>query len=290
LKSGQWEGQRWDGTMLGPRANRAVLHGQSRARRPSRPPERPANPDHGINMARLPRIVVPGVPLHLVQRGNNRSTIFFGPDDYRYYGHVLYDASRRYGCAIHAYVLMSNHVHLLVTPQDEQGPSRMMQTVGRRFVRTINDRRGRSGTLWEGRYKSMIVNSDRYFLTCSRYIELNPVRAGMVEKPDYYRWSSYRHNALSGVDPLITEHALYHALGTTVPDCRPSYRALFDSVLDPQMIDAIRYATHRGAGVGDLSPLGPSERARLARARLSPHGGDRRSEAFRLARHGFQVL
>ena len=147
-------------------------------------------------MARLQRIVVPGQALHIVQRGNNRQAVFFAEEDYLFYLDSLGRAAENTGCQIHAYVLMSNHVHLLVTPQSEEGPSRLMQSVGRSYVRYVNAAYRRSGTLWEGRFKSALIDSERYLLVCSRYIELNPVRARMVERPDDYRWSSYRANAL----------------------------------------------------------------------------------------------
>ena len=132
-------------------------------------------------MARLPRIVIPGQALHLIQRGNNRQATFYADKDYRFYLECLQDASAHHGCAIHAYVLMTNHVHLLLTPRAERAASLLMQSVGRRYVRYVNHAYQRSGTLWEGRFKSTLIDSERYLLTCSRYIELNPVRAGMVD-------------------------------------------------------------------------------------------------------------
>ena len=160
-------------------------------------------------MARLPRIVVPGQALHLIQRGNNRQPIFFSPDDYIKYLETLSQSAVRQCCSIHAYVLMTNHIHLLVTPDTEDGISLMMQDIGRNYVRYINQTYRRSGTLWEGRFKSALIDSERYLLTCSRYIELNPVRAGMVRVPEEYRWSSYHCNALGKLNPLIKPHHLY---------------------------------------------------------------------------------
>ena len=244
-------------------------------------------PSHQAPMSRLPRLIIPGVPLHIVQRGHNRSAVFLDANDCRYYRQLLFETSRRFDCAIHAYVLMTNHVHLLVTPNEERGPARMMQTIGRKFVRTVNACRERSGALWEGRYKSMIIASERYFLTCSRYIELNPVRAGLVAHPGLYEWSSYRHNAEDGCDALITEHALYRALAPGTDQRRTAYRILFDEVLDPGAIDVIRYATRRGTGVGAGATTGAT---RFADATTTTHGGDRRSRAFRLSRARFQQL
>ena len=157
-------------------------------------------------MARLPRIVVAGQPLHIIQRGNNRHVIFFADDDYRQYFADMEVAARRCGCAVHAYVLMTNHVHLLVTPEETEGPSRMMQAIGRRYVRYVNQTYRRTGTLWEGRFKSALIDADAYLLACSRYIELNQLRARMVQHPREYPWSSYRHNAHGATDVLFSEH------------------------------------------------------------------------------------
>ena len=147
-------------------------------------------------MARLPRLIVPGFPHHVIQRGNNRQRIFETQADYAFFLELAQEHASQFGVAIHAYVLMPNHIHLLATPQTAQDAlPKMMQAVGRRYVRHFNDSHGRTGTLWEGRYKSTLNDSERYLLTCSRYIELNPVRAGMVERPDAYQWSSFRCNA-----------------------------------------------------------------------------------------------
>src|SRR5690349_18789844 len=142
-------------------------------------------------MPRPNRVILPGVPTHVIQRGHNRATCFFTQRDFAEYREVLLEASQRARCAIHAYVFMTNHVHLLMSSADSLGTSKMMQTIGRRYVRSVNIRRRRTGTLWEGRFKSSTIDSETYFLTCSRYIELNPVRARMVEDVDEYRWSSY---------------------------------------------------------------------------------------------------
>nr|WP_305908179.1 transposase [Methylomarinum sp. Ch1-1]MDP4520991.1 transposase [Methylomarinum sp. Ch1-1] len=164
-------------------------------------------------MSRLPRFVLPGQPQHVIQRGNNRHIIFVVEEDYQYYLSKLTEACEKHHCDIHAYVLMTNHVHLLITPYVGNGISKVMQSVGRYYVQYFNRRYQRTGTLWEGRYKATLLNSDQYFLVCSRYIELNPVRAGMVKSPEDYRWSSYRGNALNDDDPLLTNHCLYRSLG-----------------------------------------------------------------------------
>jgi putative transposase len=232
-------------------------------------------------MARMPRIVIPGQPLHVIQRGNNRADVFLERSDYPRYLNDLREAAERHGCAIHAYVLMTNHVHLLLTPDDEQGPARMMQAVGRRYVRYVNTRHGRTGTLWEGRYKSVVVDSESYLLVCSRYIELNPVRAGMVVHPGEYSWSSYGCNARGLTDNLITPHPIYRALGPTVAEREAAYRALFDGHLESRTLREIRDATHAGTILGG-KPFWKEVEAVLRRpvTRLN-HGGDRRSKAYR---------
>ena len=191
-------------------------------------------------MARKPRFNLPGVPQHVIQRGNNREPCFFDAKDYHCYLDALEHASKQCGCGIHAYILMTNHVHLLVTQERRGGVSAMMQSLGRRYVRYVNDRHRRTGTLWEGRYKAALVDSERYLLACYRYIELNPVRAGMVELPGRYLWSSYRHNALGMPDSLVTEHGNYRALGISRMERCHAYRKLFRDLMGNEMIDAIR--------------------------------------------------
>lgn len=147
-------------------------------------------------MARLPRFFLPGQPQHVILRGNNRTEIFCAEADYRFYLGKLRLACEKHGCDIHAYVLMTNHVHLLLTPQEEQSVGKALQMLGRYYVQFFNHRYQRTGTLWEGRYKATLIDTEAYLLTCMRYIELNPVRAGMVAHPSEYPWSSYGYNAL----------------------------------------------------------------------------------------------
>jgi putative transposase len=201
-------------------------------------------------MPRKPRFLLPGVPVHLVQRGNNRQAVFFADEDRRAYLGWLAEASDRWGCAIHAYVLMSNHVHLLATPTDEEGTGRMMQHLGRRYVPYINRRHRRSGTLWEGRYRASLVDSERYLLVCHRYIESNPVRAGMVKTPAGHPWSSYGRNATGAEDPLVTEHPLYTALGVSPQQRRRAYRELFRTAPDNDVTKDIRACLQSGTPLG----------------------------------------
>ena len=202
-------------------------------------------------MARLGRYFLPDQPLHVIQRGNNRQPIFFRRDDYRRLHAWLAEAAAVHDCAVHAYVLMTNHLHLLVTPGSRQSLPRTMQALGRRYVRHVNAASRRTGTLWEGRYRAAPIDSEAYFLACCRYIELNPVRAGIVAHPDDYRWSSYRAHARGAADALVRDHALYRGLGRSAADRRGVFRALFGPTLDPAFLDELRAATNGGWALGD---------------------------------------
>lgn len=179
-------------------------------------------------MARKPRNIVAGYPYHAIVRGNNRQAIFVDDEDRRAYKAVLQEASAAHGLAIHAYALMTNHVHLIATPTRPDSLALAMQAVGRQYVRYFNRRHGRSGTLWEGRYRASIIQEDRYFLACQRYVEMNPVQAGIVIRPDAYAWSSNRHHLGLVTDSLVTPHRLYWALGNTPFDREAAYRRLFE--------------------------------------------------------------
>jgi len=191
-------------------------------------------------MARLPRFELAGVPQHVVQRGNNRLPCFLDDEDRQRYLQCLRQALLRFGCKLHAYVLMSNHVHLLLTPLEAGAVSRMMHTFARNYVGSFNGRHGRTGTLWEGRYKACLVDSGRYFLACSRYIELNPVRAWMVAQPSEYPWSSYGANAEGRANSLLTPHPEYLALDSDPAGRISAYRALFAEVLPDELVGEIR--------------------------------------------------
>ncbi len=201
-------------------------------------------------MPRRPRLALAGVATHIIQRGNNRGACFFADEDYALYLHHLEELARLFGCAVHACVLMTNHVHLLVTPKEADGASLLMKHLGQRYVQYVNRAYGRSGTLWEGRFRSCLAESDGYVLACYRYIELNPVRAGMVAHPREYRWSSYRSNAEGKASELIMPHRQYLRLAKDPAERRAAYRALFRSELDPQVVRAIREATNGGYALG----------------------------------------
>ena len=201
-------------------------------------------------MPRRPRIHLPGVPIHLVQRGHNREACFFADEDFLAYREWLGDALKKTGCALHAYVLMTNHVHLLVSAERGESPGALMKALGQRYVQYFNRTYRRSGTLWEGRYRSCLTQAEDYLLACQRYIELNPVRAGMVAHPADYPWSSYRANAQGDEDALVTPHEIYLGLGVTQASRLAAYRELFRSELEPGLVEQIRQASNGNFALG----------------------------------------
>jgi len=238
-------------------------------------------------MPRRPRIHLPEVPLHIVQRGHNRDACFFSDEDYSAYLIWLAEGLRDTDCQLHAYVLMTNHVHLLLTPpaQVESVP-RLLILLGRRYVQYINKAYRRTGILWDSRYKSSSIQSDAYLLSCQRYIELNPVRAEMVDDPAYYRWSSYRCNGLGSGDPvvalsqpLVTPHPLYLELGTDAQSRQAAYRALFRSELDREAISHIRLALNQSQPLGDSRFLDRIEQMVGVRREARPRGRPRKLNA-----------
>jgi putative transposase len=202
-------------------------------------------------MPRKPRYYLPGIPAHVVQRGNCRQAVFYEDNDYRVYLAWLREGAEKYGCAIHAYVLMTNHVHLLMTPESRESISRIIQHVGRHYVTYINHTYGKSGTLWEGRHKGCIIDTDTYLLACMRYIELNPVRAGMVKQPADYPWSSYAANASGKYDNIVTPHACYLAIAASEHERRYAYRELFRQSLEPEQVHDIRATVQTGTPLGN---------------------------------------
>lgn len=197
-------------------------------------------------MPRSLRLILPGVAVHIIQRGNNRGACFRSDSDYLVYLAHLRQLSEKYECAIHAYCLMTSHVHLLLTPADAEACTGLMRDLGQRYVQYFNRQHERSGTLWEGRFRSCIAESARYVLGCYRYIELNPVRAGMVDHPTGYLWSSYAANSGMRSDPLVTPHPEYIAVAAEAEGRYKAYRRLFDERLDPALQQAIRDATNAG--------------------------------------------
>jgi putative transposase len=202
-------------------------------------------------MARLPRLTLPGYAHHIIQRGNNRQPIFAASADYGELLGLLEEHARKSGVAIHAYVLMSNHFHLLATPDESQSIPQMMQAVGRRYVRYFNQRQARTGTLWEGRYRSTLIQSERYLLACMVYIDLNPVRAGLVSDAADYPWSSHAHYIGRRYDKLITPHPLYWELGNTPFARDASYAELVHSGVTEQQERALTDSALRGWALGE---------------------------------------
>jgi putative transposase len=201
-------------------------------------------------MARRARLDLPGIPQHVIQRGINRTACFFADVDYTAYLQFLDLARKKADCSIHAYVLMTNHVHLLVTGNRAGSTSVMMQSLGRRYVRYVNDQHRRTGSLWEGRYRSTLIDSERYLLACYRYIELNPVRSGIVGSPADYPWSSFGHHVNVRTDPLIEDHEVFFGVDRNAQHRADIYRDLCQSGLEVSTIEEIRRKTNRGYVLG----------------------------------------
>jgi putative transposase len=219
-------------------------------------------------MARLPRLTVPGYPHHIIQRGNNRQAIFATPADYELLLALVDEHARKQHVAVHAYVLMSNHMHLLATPETVDGISQMMQAVGRRYVRNYNLRQQRTGTLWEGRYKSNLIQAERYLLACMVYMDLNPVRAGMVVDPADYSWSSHQHYVGRRADKLITPHPLYWELGNTPFSRDEAYVSLVRAGVSDQQKRVLTDSALRGWALGE--PDYVAELQRRTERRVAP--------------------
>lgn len=229
-------------------------------------------------MTRLGRYFLPDQPLHVIQRGNNRQDIFFAAEDRQRYRDWLAEASASNGLAVHAYVFMTNHVHLLVTPRMPDSLPRVMQSLGRRYVRYVNAAYRRTGTLWEGRYRAAPIDSEAYFLACCRYIELNPVRAGMAAHPRDYPWSSYPAHADGAPDGLLRDHPLQRALGRDGAERQQAYRALFRSKLEGEFVEALRAATNGGWALGGARFQRRIAKAAGRRAAPLPPGRPRREK------------
>ena len=202
-------------------------------------------------MARLPRLTLPGYPHHVLQRGNNRQTVFLLAADYQLFLCLLHDNARKFEVALHGYVLMPNHFHLLATPPSATALPQLMQAVGRSYVRYFNDLNGRSGTLWEGRYRSTVVQAERHLLACMVYADLNPQRAGLVNTPQDYAWSSYGHYAGLRSDPLLTPHSVFWNLGNTPFAREAAYAELVRNGIDQVQQQALTDAVLSGWALGD---------------------------------------
>lgn len=228
-------------------------------------------------MARLSRIVIPNQPLHIIHRGNNRQAIFESDDDMMQIKKDIKESLSKSSCSLHAYVIMTNHLHLLITPKDRGQLTKFMQSMASRYVRYFNARYKRTGTIWEGRFKSCLVDSEHYLFALYKYIEMNPVKANMVKDVAEYEWSSYRHNALRLTDSLITEHELYKNLGVNNQLRSKNYRDIFDVLNIEKQETQITEATMRGEVYG--SDFFHSKIGQLIPrvTKLASHGGDRKS-------------
>ena len=219
-------------------------------------------------MPRRPRLILPGVPMHIIQRGNNRQACFAAEQDYLFYLDWLKDYAEKSSCRIHAYVLMTNHVHILLTSDNKEGVGLLMKRLGQRYVQYFNRCYRRSGTLWEGRFKSCLIQEEEYLLSCQRYIELNPVRAGMVDHPSRYRWSSYRRNAYGETGAnIVKPHDLYLGLGKSEEIRQRAYQDLFKHELDSEFVINLRKSTNGNFVLGNNQFA--SEIEKLLKTRVS---------------------
>src|SRR5437868_704014 len=230
-------------------------------------------------MSRNARIKVARQPFHVIQRGNNRMEFFRGEEDFVLYLGLLNELAPRFSCDVHAYVLMPNHVHILLSPQEADGMSAMMKNLGQRYAQRFNRVYGRTGSLFEGRFKSCLVHDASYLFTCQRYIELNPVRARMVDGPWQYPWGSYRANAGREVSMLLKRHRLYDRLGTTDEERSAAYRDLFRDPLTDDELEEIRTAVNGGFALGTREFVAAVEMALKRRARPGAAGRPRKTRA-----------
>ncbi|WP_296807946.1 transposase [Thiocapsa sp.] len=234
-------------------------------------------------MARLPRFVLPGYPQHVIQRGNNHERILYEEEDYWFMWEKIGAAAEKFQCDLHAYALMPNHFHLLLTPRLENGVGKLMQYVGRYYVQHFNARYERTGTLWEGRYRATLLDPKQFLLPVSHYVESNPVRAGLVNSVGDYGWSSYAANALGEDDPLVTPHAEYEHLGRSAKARRAAYAVQAEKPLDAALVTRIRDATNKAWVLGDQTFCESIATKLNRRALPRQRGGDRRSAAYRRA-------
>jgi putative transposase len=229
-------------------------------------------------MARLPRYFVKGQAQHIIQRGNNRAPIFIRDADYLFYLECLQDTIEKNNLSIHSYVLMTNHVHLLASPETETSIAKTLQSVGRRYVQYFNATYRRTGTLWEGRYKATVIDTEQYLFTCMRYIELNPVRADMVKSPGEYPWSSYAANAKGNVNKLIKPHEIYKNLGSDTKKRQSAYCELFQYDIDNVDLVALRESTNKAWVLGNDRFRAEIERLSGRRSAVKPRGRPKKIE------------
>ncbi|MEB0139709.1 MULTISPECIES: transposase [unclassified Undibacterium] len=220
-------------------------------------------------MARLPRLLIPHALHHVMQSSHDGLRLFRDDDDHIVFLASLLQGARHFGIAIHAYVLMPDHFHLLVTPQEATSLSKLMQWLGRYYVPHFNRKYLRSGSLWQGRYKATVLDPSLYFFPCSLYIESNPVRAGLVSDAAAYQWSSYAHHIGLRNDALVADHPLFWAMGNTPFQREANYKHLLEQGITEQQLALLREATHKAWLLGSASF--EAEMAKLTARRLQPH-------------------
>lgn len=236
-------------------------------------------------MARLPRLIVPDQVHHIVQRGHDGLLAFRDADDYLFFLRCLRDAAKRFQVALHAYVLLPDQFQLLATPTDLSGLARMMQWIGRYYVPYVNQRYARSGTLWQGRYKTMVIDAEAYWMLCSRYIEWAPVRAGLAAQPADYRWSSYVHHIGASADAMLSDHALYWALGNTPFEREVAYQRLAGQALNAAQMAVLQAATLKGWALGSSSFIAALEKQGGQRVQAARRGRPRSTSVVDAAPH-----
>jgi putative transposase len=230
-------------------------------------------------MARLSRLFAPGIAQHLIQRGIQGQPVFRDDEDYLQWQADMRESAREHHLAVHAYVLLPDHFHLLATAPSAQALSAAMQALGRRYVAHFNHKYKRNGTLWEGRYRSTLIEPGQYFHKCSQYIETHPVRIGLADEPGHYPWSSYAHHVGTTSDPLITDHDLYWSLGNTPFERQATYRLRFESALTGAELAALTAATNKGWAWGDETFLLQMEHQANRRVRPLARGRPRSNAA-----------
>ena len=228
-------------------------------------------------MARLPRYSIVNQPQHIILKGLEGRRLYFEEQDYQYFHDCLDAAAYNYHLKLHAYVLMPDHVHILATPANTDSVSRTVQSIGRNYVQYYNESYASSGTLWESRYRATVIEAKTYLLACSQYIEMNPVRAGLVKKPQEYRWSSYAHNALARADEMFTDAPQYRRLGPNHKERARAYRARFKNPLSGELVEQLTASAMKGWALGDSKFIRKIEALSGRRASQLPRGRPRGS-------------
>jgi len=229
-------------------------------------------------MSRKPRLFIANIPCHIIQRGNNRSPVFFSDEDYLFFLEVLREAKSKYPCLIYAYCLMTNHFHLLIEPKEKENISLLMKLLGAKYARYINKTYRRTGTLWEGRFKCSLIDGELYFLACFHYVEMNPLRAGMTNLPESYRWTSYRFRAFGEKSPILDIDPWYNSLGSIPEERQLGYQQFFQNTVPESTCRLIREMTHKGGFVGDARFKAQIEQLLSRKIIIRPPGRPKKNE------------